>query len=122
MDFVNKLNPVSYVRKNSAKKEIEYGFIAQEIEETFGKFGISANGVIKKDDEGMYSVRYNDFIPITVKAVQELSEENEILKTQLESLESSQESLQKENEELKAQLEEQEQRLQKLEKLFLSEV
>ncbi|MBK7175261.1 MAG: tail fiber domain-containing protein [Bacteroidales bacterium] len=34
LEFINKLNPVSYTRLNDEKQKTEYGFIAQELEET----------------------------------------------------------------------------------------
>lgn len=71
LDFITKLNPVSYVRNNDESKKIEYGFIAQELEETLLKIGITTAGILSKNNEGMYQVRYNDFIAPMVKAIQE---------------------------------------------------
>jgi hypothetical protein len=71
LDFINQLNPVSYFRKNDETKKVEYGFIAQELEETLKTLGVSNVGLISKDDKGMYSVRYNDLIAPMVKAIQE---------------------------------------------------
>lgn len=88
LDFLNTLRPVSYFRNNDENKKTEYGFIAQEIEQALIKAGDANNGIILKDDAGKYGVRYNDFLPITVKAVQEQQ-------TLIEKL-------QKDNEELKA--------------------
>ncbi|MBK7215151.1 MAG: tail fiber domain-containing protein [Bacteroidales bacterium] len=31
LEFINKLNPVSYTRLNDEKQKTEYGFIAQEV-------------------------------------------------------------------------------------------
>lgn len=88
LDFINKLNPVSYFRKNDTTQKTEYGFIAQELDKTLNEFGASNNGIITKDDEGMLSVRYNDLLAPMVKAIQELKSENDALKQQNESLES----------------------------------
>jgi hypothetical protein len=88
LDFIKTLRPVSYTRNNDDYKKTEYGFIAQELEEALIDAGDTNNGIILKDDEGMYGVRYNDFIPMTVKAIQE----QQVLI----------EKLQKDNEELKA--------------------
>ncbi len=71
LDFINKLRPVSYYRTNDESKKLEYGFIAQEVEEALSISGVQNNGIISKDDEGMYGVRYNDFISPMVKAIQE---------------------------------------------------
>lgn len=86
LNFINQLNPVSYTRKNDEKQKTEYGFIAQELEETLTKNGATNNGIITKDDEGMLSVRYNDLIAPMVKAIQELTSENEKLKSDNASL------------------------------------
>jgi hypothetical protein len=86
LDFIKKVRPVSYTRNNDAKGKTEYGFIAQEIEQLFIEAGDANNGVTTKDDKGMYGVRYNDFIPITIKAVQEQQLQIEELKKQNEEL------------------------------------
>jgi len=86
LNFINNLNPVSYIRKNDETKKIEYGFIAQELEQTLNESGATNNGIITKDDEGMLSVRYNDLLAPIVKAIQELNLENEKLKLENEVL------------------------------------
>jgi hypothetical protein len=88
LDFIQTLRPVSYVRKNDKKKRTEYGFIAQELEQALINANDANNGIIHIDQKGMYSVRYNDFLPMTIKAVQE---QQELI-----------EKLQKDNEQLKA--------------------
>jgi hypothetical protein len=80
LDFIKTLRPVSYFKKNDENKKTEYGFIAQEVEETLKKAGDSNNGVIYVDPDGNFGMRYNDIIPITVKAVQEQQELIEELK------------------------------------------
>ena len=74
LDFISKLRPVSYYRNNDENKKIEYGFIAQELEAVLNIAGASNNGIISKNDEGMYGVRYNDLIAPMVKAIQEQQE------------------------------------------------
>lgn len=84
LDFIKQLNPVFYTRKdvvvdegksiiseNTTNPVTEYGFIAQELEKTLAKFDTKNNGIISKDDTGMYGVRYNDLIAPMVKAIQE---------------------------------------------------
>jgi len=80
LNFLQTLRPVSYARNNDAKGRTEYGFIAQEIEEALINAGDSNNAIISTDDDGMYTVRYNDFISISVKAIQEQQEQIEELK------------------------------------------
>ena len=79
LNFISKLRPVSYYRNNDESKKIEYGFIAQELETALNNAGASNNGIISKDDEGMYGVRYNDLISPMVKAIQEQQEMINIL-------------------------------------------
>ena len=93
LDFVKKLRPVSYFRNNDESKKLEYGFIAQEIEEALNNAGASNNGIISKDDKGMYGVRYNDLMSPIVKAIQEqqqmiemLKQENKLMQEQIEEL------------------------------------
>ena len=88
LDFLKTLRPVSYFRKNDENKKTEYGFIAQELEQSLIDAGDKNNSIISISDNGMYGVRYNDFISITIKAVQE---QQGLI-----------EQLQKDNEELKA--------------------
>jgi hypothetical protein len=80
LDFIKTLRPVSYYKNNDENKKTEYGFIAQEVEEALINFGDKNNGVVHIDPNGDYSLRYNDIIPLTVKAVQEQQELIEQLK------------------------------------------
>lgn len=83
LDFIKQLKPVVYTRKDvelegekyvlkekTSNPTTEYGFIAQELEETLSKFDTKNNGIISKGDDG-YGVRYNDLIAPMVKAMQE---------------------------------------------------
>jgi len=90
LQFLQSLRPVSYLRSNDAQAKTEYGFIAQEIEAAFSKAGYPNNGVISKDDSGLMGVRYNDFISISVKAIQEQQQ-------QIEALQQANTELQKTN-------------------------
>lgn len=72
---VMALQPKSYNMINDSEK-IRYGFIAQEVSKIMpdlitGSF----------EDEGFAGLDYNGIIPVLVKAIQELKEEIEILKT-----------------------------------------
>ena len=86
LDFIKSLNPVSYVRNNDEKKKTEYGFIAQELEIALNKASAANNGIISKDDAGMYSVRYNDLLAPMVKAIQEQQAQIDEQKKQIEEL------------------------------------
>jgi hypothetical protein len=86
LDFIKTLRPVSYIRKNDDSKSTEYGFIAQDIEASLNKAGANNTGIITKDDKGMYSVRYNDLLAPMVKAMQQLSDRNNLLEKQIDAL------------------------------------
>lgn len=83
LDFIMKLNPVSYTRLTDDSKKTEYGFIAQELEESLNNSNAKSTGIITKDDNGMYSVRYNDLIAPITKAIQEQQALIESLKIEL---------------------------------------
>lgn len=85
--FISKLNPVSYIRKNDKTQKTEYGLIAQEVEEVIKQEGIVNPGLLTITDEGMYELRYNDLIAPMIKAIQELKNENDELKNNLDKFE-----------------------------------
>jgi hypothetical protein len=89
LEFVSKLRPVSYTRKNDSKNRSEYGFIAQDIEEVLNEAGVKNAGMLTVDDHGMYELRYNDLLAPMVKAIQELKAENDALKNQVLTLRST---------------------------------
>ena len=66
-----QLKPVDYTRKNNEKKTREIGFIAQDVEALLAKIGYTDQGLLTKDDKGFMSLRYNDFIALLTKAIQE---------------------------------------------------
>jgi hypothetical protein len=79
LNFLSKLKPVSYTRKNDEKVRTEFGLIAQEVEEVLKQEGIENSGMLTITDNGMYELRYNDLIAPIIKAIQELSIKNEKL-------------------------------------------
>jgi hypothetical protein len=91
LPFINKLKPVSY--KFNGKTRTHYGLIAQDIETTLSDISKSTTdfaGFVKdkgKDGEDVYALRYTEFIAPLIKAIQELSAENESLKARLTALE-----------------------------------
>jgi hypothetical protein len=88
LDFINDLNPITYKWKKKNKKKVDathHGIIAQEVVETLKDYGIDSledfGGIYHDgDNESYYGARYNEFIPILMKAVQELSAEVKELK------------------------------------------
>ena len=83
-------NEAAIMQKNIAAKEkiIYTGFIAQDVEAAAKKIDYDFSGVDKPQDEnGLYGIRYAEFVVPLVKAVQELSAENDELKKRLEKIE-----------------------------------
>ncbi len=102
LSFIMQLNPVTYhldIHKQNemvytkgsdtlswpTKYEIETitqsGFIAQEVEQAAKENNYEFSGVVvPKSDEGLYSIRYAEFVVPLVKAVQELSLSNDEMK------------------------------------------
>jgi hypothetical protein len=91
LDFINKLKPVSYIWNN--KTRTHYGLIAQDVQEVLKDISKDTKdfaGFIKADiseekdnSKHSYGLRYNEFISPMIKAIQELKEEIELLKTQI---------------------------------------
>ena len=71
LNLVKKLIPVDYVRKNNKEKTRETGFIAQDVEDALNNVGYVNQGLLTQDSKGRLELRYNDFIPILTKAIQE---------------------------------------------------
>ncbi len=86
LDMVMQLQPVDYTRKNNKRKTREMGFIAQDLKALLTKVGYTDQGFLTKDDKGFLSVRYNDFIALLTKAIQEqqaiIDGQNEKIETQ----------------------------------------
>lgn len=82
LDFVNKLHPVEYNRKNNKSKTKEWGIIAQELQETLQEENYNNAGIVQEDGSinKMLSVRYTDLIAPMIKGMQELTTQNNQLK------------------------------------------
>lgn len=109
LDFICDLRPVSYKWKdytithempdddgatitgtiNKTFNRSHYGMIAQEVITTLSGLGIDTTdfaGVIYDEESDLYGLRYNEFMSPMIKAIQELKEENDTLKTQMQSV------------------------------------
>lgn len=71
LNMITQMQAVDYVRKNNEAQTREIGFIAQDVKALLEKLGYDDQGLLLTDDNGYMSLRYNDFIPVLVKAVQE---------------------------------------------------
>jgi trimeric autotransporter adhesin len=96
-----KMQAVMKQSEEKAGKIVYNGFVAQEVEEAAEKLKYEFSGVDKPQTEGgLYGLRYADFVVPLVKAVQELSQQNEKLKSQLADVD----ELKKENADIRQQL------------------
>ena len=112
LEFINRLQTVSY-NYLADKNKIRYdGFIAQDVELVMKELGAPFSG-LKKSDDGKYSLAYSDFVMPLVNSVKELKQKNDRLEKRNEILEERITSL----EELKKQNEVLAQRLNMLEEL-----
>ena len=87
----------------SKKQAIIYtGFLAQDVEKAAKSINYDFSGVdAAKNDKDLYSLRYAEFVVPLVKAVQELSDQNEDLKNQNDVMKSEIGNLKSEIEEMK---------------------
>ncbi len=116
LKFINKLRPVTYnlnvhdldkklgvkedkltaAAADDKEKKLYTGFVAQDVEKVANEIGYNFSGVSKpQNDSDFYMLRYSDFVVPLVKAVQQLSAQND-------SLKQSEKSLQSQLEEMKA--------------------
>jgi trimeric autotransporter adhesin len=104
--FIKRLRPVTYHRdidlattltgnksvadypqKYDAEKIKTSGFVAQEVEQAAIASGYDFDGVQKpKDEKSLYAVTYASFVVPLVKAVQELSAQNETMQSEIQQL------------------------------------
>ena len=101
LGFINKLEPVTYKWDKRAKYEegntpdgthkeswTDVGFLAQDVEEIEAEYGHKIDDetnltTYTSEDKNAYGLTYAKFVPMLVKAVQELSAEVEELKIRL---------------------------------------
>jgi len=109
LTFINSLRPVSYTvnvkglndfyrkatgsaksmeqSEETANKIIYNGFVAQEVELAAKELNFEFSGVDKPETkDGLYGLRYDNFISPMVKAMQELSAKNDELQSQINEL------------------------------------
>jgi len=83
----NKPDTVKAKALENAGKIVYTGLIAQEVEAAGKKLGFEFSGVDKpQTPDGLYGLRYDNFVAPLVKAVQELSRQNEELQTQINEM------------------------------------
>lgn len=85
LNFINKLQTVSY-NYISDKTHVRHdGFIAQDIEQVMKELKVEFSG-LKKSEDGTYSLVYSDFIMPLVNAAKELKEQNNEQQTEINDL------------------------------------
>ena len=111
LEFIKKLNPVSYKFNDGTSGRTHYGLISQDVETvltSLGKTGVDFGGFckdkntrvetipdengemidVKIEEEGdTYSLRYEEFIGPLIKAIQDLADENVALRARVTKLE-----------------------------------
>ncbi len=114
LDFINKLEPVSYIIdkdafdafmkipdslriKNNNTSITQSGFVAQDVEKILKEMNISNfSGVdLPKNENDYYGIRYAEFVVPLVKSVQELSALDKEKELKIEALEEKIERLEK---------------------------
>jgi hypothetical protein len=78
LSMLMQLNPVRYHFLDGNRQKFDYGFISQEVEK------VNPDFVTNKD--GVKMLGYTEFIPVTVKAVQEQQQQIEELRKEVETL------------------------------------
>lgn len=98
LDFINDLKPRSFNLKlgndedgvEVLKETKTYGFVAQEVRESYEKFTDSFDGwalSTPSDPDSLQTISYDNFISPIVKAIQELSNKVDNLEARLQALE-----------------------------------
>jgi len=88
LDSLFLIRPVSFdwkSPKDEYMKQLQYGFVAQEVEKIYPNLVTTA-----QDEMKTKSVNYDGFIPLLVSSVQELKKENDELRARIEKLEANQ--------------------------------
>lgn len=79
IDFIMKLKPRQYIYNNSTDNMITLGFVAQEVKSTMDYFQMKNFNLVKNMENDYLGLNTTEIIPILVKAVQELKEDNDLL-------------------------------------------
>jgi len=101
LNFINKLQPISYNYISDNTKVRHDGFIAQDIEAILKDLNLQFSG-LKKSSDGMYSLAYSDFVMPLVNAIKEqqtiisdLIKKNDTYESQILKLSSKLEEIEK---------------------------
>jgi hypothetical protein len=81
-------------------QKIEYGLIAQELEQVLKEEGVINSAMLTIDGEGRYELRYNDLLAPMIKAIQDLNQEKDELKNELDKISFTNKQLAEQNQTL----------------------
>ena len=120
LNFINRLQPVSYNYISDKTKVRHDGFIAQDVEAILKDLNLHFSG-LKKSSDGMYSLAYSDFVMPLVNAVKEqqsiiseLVQKNETYESQIQNLSNNNDSYESQILKLSSKNESYESQIQKL--------
>jgi hypothetical protein len=90
-NIVDGLRPIQYELSNMDDGRIHYGFIAQEVESLLDNAGLAPEemgiiGQIMNDGRQEYVLTYTEFVPLLTKKCQDLQNEINILKQEIENI------------------------------------
>ena len=100
--LLGRADSSNYAEKNDIEKINFTGFVAQQVDAAANQIGYDFSGVDKSGK--IWGLRYSEFVVPLVKAVQELSNDNEQLKMNNDAMKSEIGNLKSENTELKTRL------------------
>ncbi|MCM3444391.1 phage tail spike protein [Metabacillus halosaccharovorans] len=93
LDFIRDIKTKTFklinTNKNLMKEPIQYGVIAQDLRDNLINKGVNVDDInlLSLGSNGMYSVQYNQLIPPTIKAVQELDDKSTATEERLSNIE-----------------------------------
>jgi hypothetical protein len=125
LDFIRKLQPVSYHWNNGTDNDLHYGLIAQDTERAVaeaknqsGDKAVDASNTIVEHDKktDRYGLKYTELISPIIKAVQELYDKLVGVDRQIASVKADNARLEAEVQQLKQDNAEMKARLEKIEK------
>ncbi|MCL1936932.1 MAG: tail fiber domain-containing protein, partial [Candidatus Azobacteroides sp.] len=100
-DSLRASAPVDTKAREAQQKRLYTGFVAQDVEKAAQSIGYDFSGVdVDESGNGLYGLRYSEFIVPLVKAVQELSDQNDVKDATIVSLQDQTEQLQQQVETL----------------------
>src|SRR5699024_1803904 len=82
LDFINRIEAKQFrlipteadINQGVTQNKLQYGIIAQQVNDVLVDFGVSDSSLITQSDDGYYGAQYEQFIPTLIKSVQELDD------------------------------------------------